>query len=160
MRLVVTTTKVQHFTQTTIELLILGAQNIRVGLSSDKSIKEIEGIVGKGTYFVFKDSIQLAKLGPADILKATYTGGVVRVVVNGVEKGRGKSIRLIQDKQEDYLQVRLISPVAKQRSYEGDFDIEIRKEALNLINNLDMISISSDRFTHNFLPHFFNLQSL
>jgi stage II sporulation protein D len=118
--------------------ILLSAQYIRVGLFSDKSIKEIEGIVGKGTYFVFKDSIQLAKLGPADILKATYTGGVVRVVVNGVEKGRGKSIRLIQDKQEDYLQVRLISPVAKQRSYEGDFDIEIRKEALNLINNLDM----------------------
>ena len=102
--------------------ILLSAQNIRVGLFSDKSIKEIEGIVGKGTYFVFKDSIQLAKLGPADILKATYTGGVVRVVVNGVEKGRGKSIRLIQDKQEDYLQVRLISPVAKQRSYEGDFE--------------------------------------
>lgn len=116
----------------------LHAQNIRVGLFSDKSIKEIEGIVGKGTYFVFKDTIQLAKLGPADIFKATYTGGVVRVLVNGVEKGRGKSIRLIQDKQEDYLQVRLILPAAKQRSYEGDFDIEIRKEALNLINNLDM----------------------
>lgn len=116
----------------------LHAQNIRVGLFSDKSIKEIEGIVGKGTYFVFKDSIQLAKLGPADIFKATYTGGLVRVMVNGVEKGRGKSIRLIQDKQEDYLQVRLILPAAKQRSYEGDFDIEIRKEALNLINNLDM----------------------
>ena len=58
----------------------------------------MEGIVGKGTYFVFKDSIQLAKLGPADIFKATYTAGVVRVMVNGVEKGRGKSIRLIQDK--------------------------------------------------------------
>ena len=54
----------------------LHAQNIRVGLFSDKSIKEIEGIVGKGTYFVFKDTIQLAKLGPADIFKATYTGGV------------------------------------------------------------------------------------
>lgn len=117
---------------------ILSAQNIRIGLFSDKSIKEIEGIVGKGTYFVFKDSIQLAKLGSADILKATYSAGVVRVLVNGVEKGRGKSIRLIQDKQEDYLQLRLISPSAKQRSYEGDFDIEIRKEALNLINNLDM----------------------
>lgn len=117
---------------------LLNAQNIRVGLFSDKSIKEIEGIVGKGTYFVFKDSIQLAKLGPADIFKATYTAGVVRVMVNGVEKGRGKSIRLIQDKQEDYLQVRLILPAAKQRSYEGDFDIEIRKEALNLVNNLDM----------------------
>ena len=117
---------------------LLNAQNIRIGLFSDKSIKEIEGIVGKGTYFVFKDSIQLAKLGPADIFKATYTGGVVRVIVNGVEKGRGKSIRLIQDKQEDYLQVRLILPTAKQRSYEGDFDIEIRKEALNLVNNLDM----------------------
>lgn len=116
----------------------LNAQNIRVGLFSDKSIKEIEGIVGKGTYFVFKDTIQLAKLGPADIFKASYTGGVVRVLVNGVEKGRGKSIRLIQDKQEDYLQVRLILPAAKQRSYEGDFDIEIRKEALNLVNNLDM----------------------
>jgi stage II sporulation protein D len=116
----------------------LNAQNIRVGLFSDKSIKEMEGIVGKGTYFVFKDSIQLAKLGPADIFKATYTGGLVRVMVNGVEKGRGKSIRLIQDKQEDYLQVRLILPAAKQRSYEGDFDIEIRKEALNLVNNLDM----------------------
>jgi stage II sporulation protein D len=117
---------------------LLNAQNIRVGLFSDKSIKEIEGIVGKGTYFVFKDSIQLAKLGPADIFKATYTAGVVRVMVNGIEKGRGKSIRLIQDKQEDYLQVRLILPTAKQRSYEGDFDIEIRKEALNLVNNLDM----------------------
>jgi stage II sporulation protein D len=118
--------------------VFLNAQNIRVGLFSDKSIKEMEGIVGKGTYFVFKDSIQLAKLGPADIFKATYTAGVVRVMVNGVEKGRGKSIRLIQDKQEDYLQVRLILPAAKQRSYEGDFDIEIRKEALNLVNNLDM----------------------
>ena len=116
----------------------MNAQNIRVGVFSDKSIKEMEGIVGKGTYFVFKDTIQLAKLGPADVFKATYTGGVVRVLVNGVEKGRGKSIRLIQDKQEDYLQVRLILPAAKQRSYEGDFDIEIRKEALNLINNLDM----------------------
>lgn len=114
------------------------AQNIRVGIFSDKTIKECEGIVGKGTYFVFKDSIQLAKLGPADIFKATYAAGVIRVMVNGVEKGRGKSIRLIQDKQEDYLQVRLILPAAKQRSYEGDFDIEIRKEALNLINNLDM----------------------
>lgn len=117
---------------------LIHAQNIRIGLFSDKSIKEIEGIVGKGTYFVFKDSIQLAKLGSADIFKATYSSGVVRVTVNGVEKGRGKSIRLIQDKQEDYLQLRLISPAAKQRSYEGDFDIEIRKEALNLINNLDM----------------------
>lgn len=116
----------------------MNAQNIRVGVFSDKSIKEMEGIVGKGTYFVFKDTIQLAKLGPADVFKANYTGGVVRVLVNGVEKGRGKSIRLIQDKQEDYLQIRLILPAAKQRSYEGDFDIEIRKEALNLINNLDM----------------------
>jgi len=117
---------------------LMSAQNIRVGLFSDKSIKELEGIVGKGAYFVFKDSVQLAKLGSADILKATYIGGVVRIMVNGVEKGRGKSIRIIQDKQEDYLQLRLISPSAKQRSYEGDFDIEIRKESLNLINNLDM----------------------
>lgn len=117
---------------------LLGAQNIRVGIFSDKSIKELEGIVGKGTYFVFKDSIQLAKLGPADVLRISYAGGFAKVVVNGLEKGRGKSIRLIQDKQEDYLQVRLISPSAKQRSYEGDFDVEIRKEALNLINNLDM----------------------
>lgn len=116
----------------------IGAQNIRVGIFSDKSIKELEGIVGKGTYFVFKDTLQLAKIGPADILKASYTSGLIRITVNGVEKGRGKSFRIIQDKQEDYVQLRLISPAAKQRSYEGDFDIEIRKEALSLINNLDM----------------------
>ena len=116
----------------------ISAQNIRVGIFSDKSIKELEGIVGKGTYFVFKDTLQLAKIGPADILKASYTSGLIRITVNGVEKGRGKSFRIIQDKQEDYLQLRLISPAAKQRSYEGDFDIEIRKEALSLINNLDM----------------------
>ena len=113
-------------------------QQIRIGLFSDKTIKEVEGIVGKGTYFVFKDSVQLAKLGPADVFKASYSGGFVRVLVNGVEKAKGKSIRLIQDKQEDYLQLKLIQPSSKQRSYEGDFDIEIRKEALNLINNLDM----------------------
>jgi len=116
----------------------IGAQNIRVGIFSDKSIKELEGIVGKGTYFVFKDTLQLAKIGPADILKANYTSGLIRITVNGVEKGRGKSFRVIQDKQEDYLQLRLILPAVKQRSYEGDFDIEIRKESLNLINSLDM----------------------
>jgi len=116
----------------------ISAQNIRVGIFSDKSIKELEGIVGKGTYFVFKDTLQLAKIGPADILKASYTSGLIRITVNGVEKGRGKSFRVIQDQQEDYVQLRLISPAAKQRSYEGDFDIEIRKEALSLINNLDM----------------------
>ena len=114
------------------------AQNIRVGIFSDKSIKEMEGIVGKGTYFVFKDSTLLSKIGPADIFKASYSGGVIRVLVNGIEKGRGKSIRLIQDKQEDYIQLRLLQPVAKQRSYEGDFDLEIRKEAINLINNLEL----------------------
>ena len=130
-------------TRIIITLLFLGinvgfSQTIRVGLFSDKSIKEVEGIVGKGTYFVFKDTVQLAKLGPADVFKASYSGGMVRVVVNGVEKAKGKSIRLIQDKQEDYLQIRLIQPSSKQRSYEGDFDIEIRKEALNLVNDLDM----------------------
>jgi stage II sporulation protein D len=114
------------------------AQNIHVGIFSDKSIKELEGIVGKGTYFVFKDTLQLAKIGSADVLKASYSAGLIRITVNGIEKGRGKSFRIIQDKQEDYLQLRLISPAAKQRSYEGDFDIEIRKEALSLINNLDM----------------------
>lgn len=118
--------------------LTLNAQNIRVGLFSDKSIKEMEGIVGKGTYFIFKDSTLLAKIGPADVFKANYVGGLIRVVVNGSEKGRAKSIRVIQDKQEDYLQLRLIQPVAKQRSYEGDFELEIRKEAINLINNLDL----------------------
>ncbi|MEY4658759.1 MAG: hypothetical protein RJB36_525, partial [Bacteroidota bacterium] len=101
-------------------------QQIRIGLFSDKTIKEVEGIVGKGTYFVFKDSVQLAKLGPADVFKASYSAGFVRVLVNGVEKAKGKSIRLIQDKQEDYLQLKLIQPSSKQRSYEGDFDIEIR----------------------------------
>lgn len=116
----------------------LKAQNIRVGLFSDKSIKEIEGIVGKGNYFIFKDSTLLAKIGPADVFKANYVSGLIRVVVNGNEKGRAKSIRIIQDKQEDYLQLRLLQPVAKQRSYEGDFDLEIRKEAINLINNLDL----------------------
>ena len=125
-------------TRIILTLLFLGlnvgfSQAIRVGIFSDKSIKELEGIVGKGTYFVFKDTVQLAKLGPADVFKASYSGGMVRVVVNGVEKAKGKSIRLIQDKQEDYLQIRLIQPSSKQRSYEGDFDIEIRKEALNLI---------------------------
>ena len=118
--------------------LALNAQNIRVGLFSDRSIKEMEGIVGKGTYFIFKDSTLLAKIGPADVFKANYVGGLIRVVVNGSEKGRAKSIRVIQDKQEDYLQLRLIQPVAKQRSYEGDFELEIRKEAINLINNLDL----------------------
>jgi stage II sporulation protein D len=118
--------------------LTLNAQNIRVGLFSDKSIKEMEGIVGKGTYFIFKDSTLLAKIGPADVFKANYVGGLIRVVVNGSEKGRAKFIRVIQDKQEDYLQLRLIQPVAKQRSYEGDFELEIRKEAINLINNLDL----------------------
>ncbi len=118
--------------------LTLNAQNIRIGLFSDKSIKEMEGIVGKGTYFIFKDSTLLAKIGPADVFKANYVGGLIRVVVNGSEKGRAKSIRVIQDKQEDYLQLRLIQPVAKQRSYEGDFELEIRKEAINLINNLDL----------------------
>lgn len=116
----------------------LKAQNIRIGLFSDKSIKELEGIVGKGSYFIFKDSTLLAKIGPADVFKANYVGGLIRVVVNGTEKGRAKSIRVIQDKQEDYLQLRLLQPVAKQRSYEGDFDLEIRKEAINLINNLDL----------------------
>lgn len=116
----------------------LKAQNIRIGLFSDKSIKEIEGIVGKGSYFIFKDSTLLAKIGPADVFKANYVGGLIRVVVNGTEKGRAKSIRVIQDKQEDYLQLRLLQPIAKQRSYEGDFDLEIRKEAINLINNLDL----------------------
>ena len=118
--------------------LTLNAQNIRIGLFSDKSIKEMEGIVGKGTYFIFKDSTLLAKIGPADVFKVNYVGGLIRVVVNGSEKGRAKSIRVIQDKQEDYLQLRLIQPVAKQRSYEGDFELEIRKEAINLINNLDL----------------------
>ena len=127
------------------------AQNIRVGLFSDKSIKEIEGIVGKGTYFVFKDTIQLAKLGPADVFKATYSGGVVRVLVNGVEKGRGKSIRLIQDKQEDYLQVpisvlRYISQLEQQQGYNKEELKTIAKDAYEMGRNGILIGVFNKWF--------------
>lgn len=113
-------------------------QQINIGLFSDKAVKEIEGIVGKGNYFIFKDTVQLAKLGSSDVLKINYINGDIRLVLNGVEKARGKNFNIVQGQQEDYMQWRLLQPSAKQRSYEGDFNVLVKKEAIQLINHLDI----------------------
>ncbi|MEN9700179.1 MAG: hypothetical protein RLZZ301_1377 [Bacteroidota bacterium] len=114
------------------------AQTIRVGLFSDKSVKEYEAFLGKGSYFLFADSVFQLSLPAAKSLRFSIVGAKVKVTLQGQYLCESSKIRLVQGLQEDFLFWTCISPVSKQRAYEGDFTLEIRKGALLLINQLDI----------------------
>lgn len=121
----------------------LSAQTIRIGLFTGSKIKELQLQVGQGTYLLQNKDDQTGIgafkiLNPTEPYQFKIYNGMVQVLSKGQLQLQAASILLTQKSQEDFCNWTVLSPAAKMRSYEGDFEISIIKGELRLINILDI----------------------
>ncbi|MEN9702090.1 MAG: hypothetical protein RIR55_1432 [Bacteroidota bacterium] len=119
------------------------AQNIRIGIFTGLKLKEMQLKVGQGTYWMqsatensVSSSIQV--LDPTTTYTIRVSNAQVQVLNKGQVLLQATSVLVQQKNLEDYCNWTGILPVAKMRSYEGDFEMSIVKGELKLINSLDI----------------------
>jgi stage II sporulation protein D len=114
------------------------AQLIRIGLYNSQKIKTAKFSFKNGAYFIFSDTNLITKVNVPDIILLNVKNNDVELLINGVTTASSSNFSFISEKNDNFLETKLISPTLKARLYEGDFIVTNRKGNLEILNEIDL----------------------
>lgn len=115
------------------------AQLIRIGLFSSQKISQVRFSPKVGSCFIFSDTNFVLKASNTDVIELKpEIGNKIEISINDKIYFIGKLISIVQEKNENNLDVKLLKPTLKSRSYEGDFVIINQKGYLQVVNEIDL----------------------
>ncbi len=115
------------------------SQTMRIGIFSESNVKSISLQLGSGNYFIMNDTGFVKKILPNEaIIVSVGISKKVDIKINGVYYQTVNKIVAVQEKHDDYLKLKPISPGLKERTYEGDFEFTNRNGKLTIVNVIDI----------------------
>lgn len=120
-------------------LAVLHAQQMRIGVLRDHSIKRINFAYSDGSYSVFADTNYLGVILPNEFVELVPFGvDLVKLKKGIIDLGDFKKIQLIQNTANTCLTLTSKTPVVKARKYKDDFEITSNGKELTIVNAIDM----------------------
>jgi stage II sporulation protein D len=118
---------------------LLKAQQIRIGLYNSQKISSIRFSLKNGSYFIFSDTILISKVTVPDIVEMKLSeNDQIQLILNNVTLNSFSDLSFVSEKNENYLETKITKPNLKPRLYEGDFTIRVKKDYLEIINEIDL----------------------
>lgn len=115
------------------------AQLIRIGLFNAQKINHLKFVSKSGTSFLFSDTNFIAKITPSDWIEFILDeNSKMTVLLNGKPLISIGSISILQEKNEDFAEIKVLKPSLKARLYEGDFLVESSKGYIQIVNEIDL----------------------
>jgi stage II sporulation protein D len=122
-----------------MQLGVLFAQQMRIGVLRDHSIKRITFSYNDGSYSLYGDTSYFGSILPNEFVDVSQSkDGMVNLKRGTVELGDFKSIYLIQNSINTSLTLTSKSPTLKPRKYKDDFEITSSTKGLTIVNLVDM----------------------
>lgn len=122
-----------------LNLIVLNAQQMRIGVLRDHSIKRITFSYNDGSYAVFADTNYFGVILPNEFVELNATSnGVVKLKIGAQELGEFSKVLLVQTLVNTSLTLTSKTPVVKARKYKDDFEISCKSNALTVVNLVEM----------------------
>jgi stage II sporulation protein D len=118
---------------------LLNAQQMRIGVLRDHSIKRITFSYNDGSYAVFADTNYFGVILPNEFVELNATSnGAVNLKIGAQELGEFSKVLLVQTLVNTSLTLTSKTPVVKPRKYKDDFEISCKSNALTVVNLVEM----------------------
>ncbi|MDP4797505.1 MAG: SpoIID/LytB domain-containing protein [Crocinitomicaceae bacterium] len=122
-----------------LNLIVLNAQQMRIGVLRDHSIKRITFSYNDGSYAVFADTNYFGVILPNEFVELNATSnGFVKLKIGAQEFGEFSKVLLVQTLVNTSLTLTSKTPVVKARKYKDDFEISCKSNALTVVNLVEM----------------------
>ncbi len=113
---------------------------MRIGVLRDHAIKRIMFSYKNANYAIYGDSLDLGFFGANEYIEVQQLDTRVILKKGAIELGKFQKVYLIQQNENTSLVLTPKSPVLKQRSYEGDFEIFSSGKNVTIVNLVDIDS--------------------
>ena len=115
------------------------AQQMRIGVYRDYSIKRIVFSYNQGSYTVLGDTTILGNILPSEFIDVEQVGGQLNLKIGVVDKGLFNRIYLIQNNLGSNVTVTPRNPsAAKARKYADNFELTSTSKDITIINLVDI----------------------
>src|SRR5690606_38370931 len=123
----------------TISTYSLLAQQMRIGVFRDYSIKRIIAAYNVGSYAIYADTSHFGSILPNEFVDISVEGKFLRLILGVVDIGLFSKINLIQNNlgSSTTLDPRSNSSI-KSRKYEDDFEFTVANGAITIVNLVDI----------------------
>lgn len=118
--------------------IFANAQELRVGVFRDFSIKRITISQDQGEYLIVGDSTELVILSEGVVLDITQVNGKIQLKVGQEIKGEFDKVICHQLNQGSSLNLVPKSPVVKQRKYQDNFEFLSGNKGITIVNLVDI----------------------
>jgi len=116
----------------------INCQTIRIGLFTENQVKSINLSSFYGSYLLISDSL-VKEVSTKDILDVKIKEGkFMELLLNQKYYSSPTKIALIQLEKKNTILLQPINSTLKKQSYEGDFEITVVNNHLNIVNSLDI----------------------
>lgn len=119
------------------QISVLKAQQLRIGVLRDHSVKRIAFSYNDGSYSIFGDTTDFGAILPNEFVELLWEKEGVKLKKGTIELGVFKKVYLIQTKLNTSLVLTSKVPALKQRKYEDDFEISAGNRDLTIVNLVD-----------------------
>ncbi|MEN9440060.1 MAG: hypothetical protein RLZ33_136, partial [Bacteroidota bacterium] len=116
----------------------VNAQQLRIGVLRDYSVKRISFSYNDGSYSIVADTNDFGAILPNEFVDLLYEGGKVKLKKGVTELGLFDKVYLIQTTPTTSIVLNAKTPVVKARKYEDDFEISANSKDLTIVNLVDI----------------------
>jgi stage II sporulation protein D len=131
--------RVLFFLLAFLSLNVAHAQVFRIGINPKQNYSRVKFSNASSNYLIVGDSILIGILtanASCEVVK--NSSGNLDVIFEGVRKAGLKNIKLIGLQNEGFVSFTGLSPITKERSFEGDFSIGLFSGKLKVINEIEL----------------------
>lgn len=121
-----------------LNVSLVRGQELRIGIFRDYSIKKVVFDYDKGSYSIYADTSYIGSILPGESAQLQPSANnMVALTFNGKEYGSFKKIRLVENELNNNITIQLLSPKAKIRRYQNDFEVFNDRSNLTIVNVVD-----------------------
>lgn len=114
------------------------AQQLRIGVLRDYSVKRISFSYNDGSYSIVADTTDFGAILPNEFVDLSYEAGKVKLKKGVTELGIFDHVYLLQTTPSTSIVLNAKTPVVKARKYEDDFEISANTKDLTIVNLVDI----------------------
>lgn len=117
---------------------LCSAQQLRIGVLRDYSVKRLTFSYNDGSYSIFGDTTDFGSILPNEYVEVQWSANKIILKKGTIELGIFSKVYLVQNSPGTSLVLTSKTPVVKQRKYEDDFEISSSSKDLTIVNLVDM----------------------
>ena len=123
-----------------LSLLTVFSQDLKIKIFSKNLIDEVLLYDFNASYSIYGDSSFLLSIYPNQSIKINKSIDKLSLDVNKINIGSFSKIRIIQDSLNSSIGISVFSNKKRigKREYKGDFELDVDKNSIQIINEIDM----------------------